>query len=335
MGDSFERGNPFEAYETFDAIHAAGMAPAEIEAGLSGGSSFEWGAGAGAPPLVSYGASSTLRYEAGADAIPTSVTMPPGAEPATPVPEPSPAPQELGSPQSVSALGERSAEREQSNQRDERGRQQAMERREDSATGAMAMDESGVGSAATSAPGAGTGAEAPGMSEWTLEVEETAAPSRTQRIALIAGAGALGGLAIAGGVTWLILQRRRMMTARAMERALAASRLLRMTPAIARPYMLEATQAGASATQLAQQSAAETARMARALRMAAGASANAARDYATERTATAQEAVGGAFGGASDAWRTITSRTGANRAQWLVRAFRAGRYAGRVEQRLK
>lgn len=337
MGDSFERGNPFEAHETFDAIHAAGMTPAEIEAGLSEGSSFEWGSGAGAPPLVSYGASSTLRYEAGADAIPTSVTMPPGAEPATPVPEPSPAPQELGSPQSVSAPGERSAEREQSIQRDERGRQEVMERGEDSATGAMAMEESGVGSAPgaeASAPGVGTGA-APGVSEWTLEVEETPAPSRTQRIALIAGAGALGGLAIAGGVTWFIIQQRRMMTARAMERALAASRLLRMTPANARSYVLEATQAGASATQLAQQSAAETARMARALRMAAGASANAARDYATERTATAQEAVSGAFGGASDAWRTFASRTGANRAQWLVRAFRVGRYAGRVEQRFK
>ncbi|HEU0025969.1 MAG TPA: hypothetical protein VFQ25_02545 [Ktedonobacterales bacterium] len=218
-----------------------------------------------------------------------------------------------------------------------------MERREDSATGAMAMDESGVGSATTpgaeaSAPGAGTGAAAPGVSEWTLDVEETQAPSRTQRIALIASAGALGGLAIAGGVTWLIIQRRRMMAARAMERALAASRLLRMTPANARPYMLEATQAGASATQLAQQSAAETARMARALRMAAGASAGAARDYATERTATAQEAIGGALDtarGASGAWRTLISRTTPSGTQWLTRAFRAGRYAGRIEQRFK
>lgn len=342
MGGSFERGDLFEAHETFDALRA-GMSPNEIEDDLGEGSSLEWRSGAGAPPLVSYGASSTLRYGAGADAIPTSVTMPAGAEPATPVPEPSPAPQELGSPQSVSVTGERSATHEQRVRRNERGRQQPMERREDSATGAMAMDESRMGSATApgaeaSATGARAGEAAPNVSEWTVEVEETQEPSRAQRIALIAGAATLGALAIAGGVTWLIIQRRRVSVAREMERAIAASRLLRMTPAAARPYMLEAARARGAATQLAQQSAAETARMARALRQAAGASANIARDYATERSTTAQEAVSGALetalGGANTALRTI-SRSSPGRAQWLARAFTAGRYAGRLEQRLR
>ena len=96
MGDRYERGDPNEAYETFDAIHAAVMAPTEFPGELEDDSPLEGRHGAGAPSLMSYGASSTLRYEPGADAIPTSVTMPAGAEPASPVPEPSPSPQEVG-----------------------------------------------------------------------------------------------------------------------------------------------------------------------------------------------------------------------------------------------
>jgi hypothetical protein len=341
MGGSYERGDPYEAYETFDAIHAAGMSPIEFEGDSGEGSPLEWSHSAGAPPLVSYGASSTLRNEAGSDAIPTSVIAPGGAEPAMPVPEPSPAPQELGSPLPPEAGGAWSAERDQSTQRDERGRQQPMERREDSAMGAMAMDESRAASGATpgaeaSMSGAAAGESAAPVNEWTVEEEET--QTRTARIALIAGAAALSGLALAGGVTWLIIQRRRINMAREMERAIAASRLLRMTPAPARPYMLEAAQARSSAMNLAQQSAAETARMARALRQAANISASTAREYATERATTAQETLGGALntalGGASGAWRTV-ARTGPGQTRWLARAFRVGRYAGRIEQRLK
>ncbi len=344
MGDSYERRNPYEAHETFDAIRAAGMSPAELtgEAGVD--SPFEGRHGAGVPSLVSYGATSTLLYESGADAIPTSVTLPAGAEPATPVPEPSPAPQELGSPLSGKAAErERSATRDQRSQSDERERLRHMDKWEESATGATAMNEARPASAATpgaeaSATGAAAGETAAPVSEWSVEVEESQAPPRAARIALIAGAAALSGLAIAGGVTWLVIQRRRINAAREMERALAASRLLRFTPATARPHMLEALRAREAATQLAQQSAAETAHMARALRQAAGVSASTARELATERATNAQEAISGALntarGGATGAWRTV-SQSAPGRAQWLTRAFNVGRYAGRMEQRLK
>lgn len=55
--------------------------------------------GASIPPLVGYGADSTLNtgnVGAGDDAIPTSVTTPPGATPAMNTPEPSASPQNLG-----------------------------------------------------------------------------------------------------------------------------------------------------------------------------------------------------------------------------------------------
>ncbi len=357
MGDSFERGDPFEAYETFDAIHAAGMTPAELPGELEDGAPLEGRHGAGAPSLMSYGASSTLRYESGADAIPTSVTVPAGAEPATPVPEPSPAPQELGSPLSGrAAADERRAKRDQRTHLDERERLQHMDRWEDSAMGAMAKDESRAASAtapgasgvapgaetsatgATGATGAAAGESTPRVTEWTVEVDETQAPPRALQIALVVGAAALSGLAIAGGITWLVIQRRRLNAAREMERAIAASRILRLTPTPARPYMREASQAREAAMQYAQQSAAETARMARALRQAAGLSAGTARDYASERAALAQEIFGGALdttrGGATGAWRTV-SRLAPEQTQRLARAFNAGRSTGRIEQRAK
>lgn len=216
-----------------------------------------------------------------------------------------------------------------------------MDKWEDSATGATAMNEARSVNAATpgaedSATAAESGETAPRVSEWSVEVEETQAAPPTARIAAIAGA-ALGGLAIAGGVTWLIIQRRRINAAREMERALAASRLLRMTPIAARPHMLEAFRARESAMQLAQQSAAETARMSRALRQAASVSASNARDVATERAANAQETITGALNtarGATGAWR-IVAQTAPGGFRWLGRAFTLGRYAGRVEQRLK
>lgn len=55
------------------------------------------------PPLVEYGAESTLFQTPGADAIPTSVTTPPGAEPAMSAPEPTAAPQNLGTPETPPA----------------------------------------------------------------------------------------------------------------------------------------------------------------------------------------------------------------------------------------
>lgn len=355
MDDSFERGDSYEAYEMFDAIHAAGMSPAELMGDMGNDSPLEGHHGAGAPPLVSYGASSTLSYEAGADAIPTSVTMPAGAEPAMPAPEPSPAPQELGSPLSGRAAeSERSATHDQSPQSNQRKRVHHMDRWEDSATGAMAMDEARKTSAASAtapsasgaAPSATASATTPAAREWNEEeMEQAQEPSRALRVALIAGAASLTALAIAGGVTWLIIQRRRTSAARELERAIAASRLLRMTPAVARPQMLEATQAGASARELARQTAAETAHMARALREAAALSTSTARDYAAERAANAQETISGALdtisealdtarGSASTALQAV-SKTSPFQAQWLARAFNAGRYAGRMEQRLR
>ncbi len=348
MDDSFERGSSYEASEMFDAIYAAGMSPAEFTGDLGNDSPLEGPHGAGAPSLVSYGASSTLLFESGADAIPTSVTMPAGAEPATPVPEPSPAPQELGSPLSGrAAASERSATHDQSPQSNERKQVQYMDRWEDSAKGAMAMDEARPASAASATapgvsgptPSAATGATTPPVSEWNEEeiVETQEAPSAL-RIAVLAGAASLTALAIAGGVTWLIIRRRRINAAREIERAIAASRLLRMTPAVARPSMLEATQAGVSARELARQSAEETAHMARALREAAGISASTARDYAAERAAAAQETISEALdtarGGATSAWQTVT-QSAPFQSRWLARAFNAGRYAGRMEQRLK
>jgi hypothetical protein len=55
--------------------------------------------GANVPPLVGYGADSTLHTNAGDDAIPTSVTTPPGATPATGAPRPTASPQQLGATQ--------------------------------------------------------------------------------------------------------------------------------------------------------------------------------------------------------------------------------------------
>lgn len=62
------------------------------------------------PPLVEYGAESTLYSTAGADAIPTSVTMPPGAEPAMGAPEPTAGPQNLGAPETPIAAAEEEME---------------------------------------------------------------------------------------------------------------------------------------------------------------------------------------------------------------------------------
>lgn len=59
--------------------------------------------GADVPPLVGYGADSTLNTNSGADAIPTSVTPPAGATPAMNAPQPS------GSPQSLGGVGSGSA----------------------------------------------------------------------------------------------------------------------------------------------------------------------------------------------------------------------------------
>jgi hypothetical protein len=52
--------------------------------------------GASVPPLVGYGADSTLNTNSGGDAIPTSVTTPGGAKPAAGAPNPTAAPQHLG-----------------------------------------------------------------------------------------------------------------------------------------------------------------------------------------------------------------------------------------------
>ena len=229
-----------------------------------------------------------------------------------------------------------------------------MDRWEDSATGAMATDEArpafGQGvttnsdipgafpGEAASAAGA-TASDANAQSDgWTIEVDEMRGPSRAMRAALIAGSASLAALALAGGVTWLIINRRQALNARKMQEALAASRLLRLTPSIARPDMMEATEAGANVSQHAQITAAEAARMARALGRAARRSGGVARDYASERVAAAQDALTGAYSaardGASGAWQSVSSSS-QFQPQWLIRAFNAGRYAGRMEQRMK
>lgn len=228
-----------------------------------------------------------------------------------------------------------------------------MDRWEDSATGAMATDEArpafgqGVTTSgdipgafpgeAASAAGA-TASDANGTDGWTIEVDEERGPSRAMRAALIAGSASLAALALAGGVTWLVLNRRQVSAARKMQDALAASRLLRLTPSIARPDMMEATEAGANASQHAQITATEAARMARAIGRAASLSGGFARDYATLRVAAAQDALTGAYStardGASGAWQSVSSSS-QFQPQWLIRAFNAGRYAGRMEQRLK
>lgn len=348
MGDHYERGNPYEAYEAFDAIHAAGMSPAEFTGDVADGDALVGPHGAGAPPLVGYGASSTLRYGPGADAIPTSVTMPAGATPAMPVPAPSEAPQLVG----ALAGYERDAPHDQRLQSEEKERLEHMDQWKESATGALTNDDTYTSAAANGVPTgaqagaatATTGANA-GYSDaperaagWTVEVDETREPGRVLRTALVVGAGSLAALAIAGGLTWLIIRRRRIGAAREMREAIAASRLLRMTPAVAREDVLEATKAGKAATQYAQQTAAETAHMARALRRAASLSASTARDFATERAALAQDTVSDALDtardGASTAWRAVSQSTPLQN-PWLIRVFNAGRYAGRMEQRLK
>ena len=227
-----------------------------------------------------------------------------------------------------------------------------MDRWEDGAMGAMATDEarptngqgvtntSGIAGTMTddvaSAAGVTTG-EAP-ADGWTIEVDEMRGPSRAMRVALIAGSASLAALALAGGVTWLVINRRQALSARKMQEALAASRLLRLTPSIARPDMMEATEAGLNVSQHAQITAAEAARMARALRRAASLSGGVARDYAAERVSAAQGALTGAYSaardGATGAWQTV-STSSQFQPQWLIRAFNAGRYAGRMEQRLK
>lgn len=229
-----------------------------------------------------------------------------------------------------------------------------MDRWEDSATGAMATDEArpvfgqGVTSnsdipgampgEAASAAGATAGEPSAQSDGWTIEVDEMRGPSRAMRVALIAGSASLATLALAGGVTWLVINRRRALSARKLQEALAASRLLRLTPSIARPDVMEATEAGSNASQHAQITATEAARMARALGRAASLSGGVARDYATERVASAQDALTSAYSaareGASGAWQSVSSSS-QFQPQWLIRAFNAGRYAGRMEQRLK
>jgi hypothetical protein len=220
-----------------------------------------------------------------------------------------------------------------------------MDRWEDSATSALTSEDARAAAAANGvAPGAadvrsaGDGDSPARENGWTVEVDEMRGPARAMRAALVVGSASVAALAIAGGVTWFIVRQRRLGAARDMERAIAASRLLRLTPAAARPHVMEATKAVGSATQYAQQTAAETARMARALRRAAGLSASSARDYATERAALAQDTLSGALdtarGGASSAWSTVSQAAPFQR-PWLMRVFNAGRYAGRMEQRLK
>ncbi|HEY7850034.1 MAG TPA: hypothetical protein VIC27_08215, partial [Ktedonobacterales bacterium] len=53
--------------------------------------------GASVPPLLGYGADSTLNTSSGGDAIPTNMMTPPGAAPGRGAPEPTGSPQHLGS----------------------------------------------------------------------------------------------------------------------------------------------------------------------------------------------------------------------------------------------
>lgn len=228
-----------------------------------------------------------------------------------------------------------------------------MDKWENGATGATRMNDiaSGAAGAATGEMSGATGASAtiPQTSEWSVEVDESGDLSRTRRLAVIAGSVSLATLALAGGVTWFVLARRQVSAKRRLEAAVAASRLLRMTPSVARPDMLEATEAVGSATQHAQLTAAEAARMARALARAANLSGNAARDYAAGRVSLAEDALLNAYlaarEGATEAWEGVTegitrgvarsSKVAQFQPQWLMRAFNAGRYAGRIEQRMK
>jgi hypothetical protein len=307
-GDSDER---YAAYETFDAILAAGAPLAGLADIQRGGYARAWRRGGPAPSLVSYGASSTLM--AGDLTTPRE-------------------PRLTNDPRTANTV--------------ERQTGQAMDRWEDRAAGAAAMDEASYVNTVTQATGSvspsPTGEETSesGMSGVAeqAEMEEEWYSARAVRVAVIAGAASLTALALAGGITALIMRRRRANAAREMERIIAASRLLRFTPAVARPDMLEATHAGSSATQHVQQSALETARMARALGRAASISSTAARDFAAERAAAAQDAILGAYnsarGGATGAWQTF-AQSAPPTPRWVIRAFNAGRYTGRMEQRLK
>ena len=236
-----------------------------------------------------------------------------------------------------------------------------MDRWEDGVAGATTTDQldqldtpMGTGETATGAiPGgaAGVSGTEPVASSdgWTVEIEERPGISPALRAAVIAGSATVAALALAGGITWYVLQRRRMSAAAKLEAAIAASRLLRMTPSVARSDMMEATEAGSNVSEHAQITAAEAARMARALGRAANLSGSAAREYAAARVSAAQDALTGAYTaarqgasgalqGASDAWQNVAQNVPASSAfqpQWLIRAFNAGRYAGRMEQRMK
>lgn len=229
-----------------------------------------------------------------------------------------------------------------------------MDRWEDGAAGATTAEQINQLNATASETKAGAtgaaGSEPIASSDgWTMEIEETPGMSPALRAAIIAGSATLGALAVAGGITWFVLQRRRMSASARMEAAIAASRLLRMTPSIARPDMLEATEAGSNVSEHVQITATEAARLARALGRAASLSGGAARDYATDRVSAAQDALisayaaardraDGALQGASGAWQNVAQNVPATsvfQPQWLVRAFNAGRYAGRIEQRMK
>lgn len=342
------RDDANELATVFDAINAAGISPAELTGDIPDGASLEGRHGAGAPPLVGYGVASTLRYGAGEDAIPTSVTMPAGATPAMPAPEPSPAPQPAG----VRSWMDRIAPHRQRLQSDEREGSTTMDKWEDSAMSAMTGANATAGAngvmpgaqpGVATAPGGATAQTAGSASarergtEWAVEADETRALSRATQAAIVVGAASVTALAIAGGVTWFIIRRRRMSVAREIAEAVAASRLLRMTPSVARPDVLEATKAVGSATQHVQMTAAETARMARALRHAAELSAASARDFAAERAAIAQETLSEALdtarSGATDAWRTVAQAAPFQNPS-LLRAFNAGRLVERMRSRI-
>ena len=353
MGDRYERGDPIEAYETFDAIHAAGMAPTEFPGELEDDSPLEGRHGAGAPSLMSYGASSTLRYEPGADAIPTSVTMPAGAEPASPVPEPSPSPQDSEYPLTGRAAA--SAARHGTDHVHKIMRESVYNTWNDGKTAPRALwlemnraprahpspppaEPPPVREPALQALGADLDESTPRVTEWTVEIDETQTPAT--RAASRAGRGSRRAQRAGDrGRSHLAHH-----PAAADERGARDGARHRRQPLVAddAPQRTTAPDGGHPGGRLSDPARAtigvETAHMARALRRAAGVSASTARDYATERAALAQEALSGALdttrGGATGAWRTV-SRIAPGQTQWLTRAFNAGRYAGRIEQRLK
>lgn len=302
----------YEAHQVFDAILAAGEpAPGWYNAILDtdaelpelaetpGGAPQPWRP---APSLVSYGASSTLT------------------------------PGEVISPRELQPQNNRRMTQVK------RETTQLMDRWQDNAMGATATDEANYANS-TSEPGAGSmPGEAEKMTEESLMMEEPWYTTRAARIGFIAGAATLAAVGIAGGITAMVMRQRELSAARAMEQAIAASRVLRLTPAVARPDMLEATLAGTAASQHAQSAASEALRMARALGRAASTTTTAARDYAQDRTSAAQGAINSAYsvarGGASGAWQNF-AKTTRPAPRWVVRIFNAGRYAGRMEQRLK